>query len=97
MVSFILLTLLSSCEDEREYSNGTILGGDMRLCGCCGGLVIEIDDKTYRFFNDELPPGSINFETADVDFPLEVKVQWKLKKDGCMGDEILITKIKIPG
>ena len=92
----ILLLIFNSCKDEDSLSVGTITGPDLRDCLCCGGYFIDIGKKTYRFYNEELPPGSLNFDLADVIFPLKVRVRWELKEDGCMGDEILITKFKVP-
>lgn len=66
----------------------------MRYCACCGGYFIEIGDKTYRFFNQELPEGSFDFDSVN-NFPINVVVTWKLKAESCMGDEILIAKISI--
>lgn len=96
-VLFLFLLLNSCKENDDDYSVGIITGSDFRFCACCGGFFIEIEDETYRFFNDELPEGSPNFYLMDVTFPLKVHVQWKLKENSCMGDEILVTNIEIPG
>jgi hypothetical protein len=91
---FLLLILLGSCSDNVPlFSNGLVTGPDYRYCACCGGYFIEIDKTTYRFFNEELPEGSINFDLIDANFPIKVRVRWELKKDGCLGDEISIIEI----
>ena len=93
---FLLVIALNSCKDENgPTSNGLITGPDSRECVCCGGYFIEINKTTYRFNNEELPDGSINFDLIDAKFPIKVRVQWHLKEESCLGDEILITKISI--
>jgi hypothetical protein len=94
LYSILLFAAFSSCRDECErFSIGLITGPDYRECVCCGGYFIEIDKDTYRFSSEELPEGSIDL--VDAQFPIKVRVRWHLKENGCLGDEILITKISL--
>jgi hypothetical protein len=93
-IGMLLLIGISSCtEEENEYlSNGTITGFDARMCVCCGGYFIDINDSTYRFY--ELP------ESSDVDlinaiFPIYVKLDWTKADNVCLGDEIKVIRIKL--
>jgi len=81
---FIVLTslLLVSCSNDSDNdfnSEGLITGIDLRLCACCGGYFIEIEDVVYNF-TDEFP----NKESLDLEnLPLKVKLNWELKSGGC--------------
>jgi hypothetical protein len=88
----LIFVLLFSCKKEpQEVYNGVITGYDMRKCACCGGIFIDIDKTSYRF--DSLPPKSgIDF-TTDT-FPIRVVVTWHKKDIQCIGDEIIIDKIR---
>lgn len=91
----ILPLIMNSCTEESSLALGYVTGPDQRDCLCCGGYFIDIKGETYRFFNHELPSGSINFDSIDAHFPVKVRVRWKLKDDGCMGDEIIISKVQV--
>jgi len=92
----LIFAVLSSCRDESEKTSiGIITGPDYRECACCGGYFIEIGKETYRFLTDELPEGSINFDLIDAQFPIKVRLRWHLKENTCLGDEILITRIRL--
>lgn len=92
----ILFFYMNSCEnssDNNEYYryNGIITGYDLMECACCGGWFIKISDSTYRFF--DLPEGNnIDFEKDTL--PLKVKLDWKKSSSPCLGDEIIIIRIK---
>ena len=69
---------------------GTITGMDPRMCVCCGGWWIRLQNDTLRF--DQLPAGSENI-LENVKFPVPVRVKWAKKFPRCMGDEILIFEL----
>jgi hypothetical protein len=85
----IVLSLLS-CDKEVVKNSAQITGPDYRMCACCGGWFIEIDDTTYRFY--ELPKSS-SIDLENETFPLEVTVKWKKTENACMSDLIDIEKI----
>jgi hypothetical protein len=95
---FFTLMFATSCIEQNvlfpinDYqSKGLITGGDPRDCACCGGWIIEIDTARYRF--NSLPDScGVNLEKEI--FPLKVKLDWKKADHICLGDEIIITKIK---
>ena len=73
---------------------GTITGPDFRECGCCGGYFIEIGEEVFRFY-DEPYCSDLSLDAANIIFPLDVWVDWKADTAACMGDEILLEKIKL--
>ena len=95
-LTFTLLTLsFISCDkdnkDKTDEVNGKITGQDFRKCSCCGGYFIEIKDSTYRF--DSIPSNSginLNIDT----FPIFVNVAFHKKYPQCIGDEIIIDRMK---
>lgn len=97
--SIVLLALLMniSCKDnstdiEIHYkSNGVITGYDFRECMCCGGMFIEINDSTYRFW--EFPKES-NINQNNIEFPLNVSLDWSKKDSACMPDLIDVIRIR---
>jgi hypothetical protein len=98
-IYFLTITLLIlsfiSCDkdnkDNTEELNGKITGYDMRKCMCCGGFYIDIKDSTYRF--DSIPTNSGINLTIDT-FPIKVNVAFHKKNPQCLGDEIIIDRMK---
>lgn len=100
-----MIGVLIGCDDEesdclipnctfKDKVEGSILGVDARLCACCGGYFIKIGEETYRFY-EEPSCSDLALEVSDYEFPLEVWVDWKADPDACLGDEILLEKIKL--
>ena len=54
---------------------------------CCGGWFIEIDDSNYRF--GQLPD-NCHLDIENEIYPIHVIVDWKMEKNPCLGDEIII-------
>jgi hypothetical protein len=92
-IGIILLIFSLSCsmEEDSFKSKGTITGVDIRECSCCGGYFIDIDKITYRFF--EVPQGSEINLTNPV-FPISVQLDWNPDPNACLGDEIIVTRLK---
>ncbi len=91
ILTILILSFISCKKDKVEDLNGKITGADMRKCMCCGGFFIEILDSTYRF--DSIPFNSgikLNIDT----FPILVKVAFHKKNPLCLGDEIIIDRMK---
>ena len=93
----LIAAFICNCDDNSTTgtglykSNGIITGIDMRECMCCGGWFIEISDSTYRFSG--LPADcNINFEQDTL--PLAVKLDWNKSPNPCLGDEIIIIRMK---
>ena len=91
LVLVITVTLLSCKKEPQDEYNGIITGYDLRMCACCGGTFITIDKVGYRFGN--LPPNSGIDLTKDT-FPIYVIVSWHKSNTPCLGDEIIIDKIR---
>jgi hypothetical protein len=93
VVCFLLLGV-ASCTKEKNngyQSEGKILGPDLRMCACCGGWYIQIDNVTYEF--DTLPANSTVDLQKDT-FPIMVKLDWQLSDKGaCPDSRINIIRI----
>jgi len=86
------LLLMTACKKENSLqSNGQITGADPRMCACCGGWFINIDNETYRFY--DLPAES-DLDLTNASFPIQVELNWNTTGNGCMGDEIVIDELK---
>lgn len=86
------LFLITACKKEKSLmSTGQITGADARMCACCGGWFINIENETYRFY--ELPGGS-NLDLTTASFPIDVELNWNSNSKGCMGDEIVIDELR---
>lgn len=68
-----------------------ILEPDYRMCVCCGGWFIKIDNDTLRFY--ELP-SDFNIDLNTETLPIEVELNWEKDKNDCLGDEIIIDAIR---
>lgn len=94
IVLLFVLIILASCSNDDKVktykSEGKITGYDYTLCACCGGYFVEIENKIYRF-PDEFP----NKENLDLEnLPIDIKLDWELKKDACIEDVITISAIE---
>jgi len=91
--AFLLISLFG-CKKQNTndfQSTGIITGADYKMCACCGGWYIQIDNITYTF--DTLPVGS-TIDLQNATFPITVKLEWKLStKPTCEEKKIDILKI----
>ncbi len=95
-LTFLIVTISSCKKDQQFLSNGNIIGYDARVCPCCGGTEITIDNvqnpngNTY-FLIGNLPT---DFTLGDnPKFPIAVKLDWKIDSAHCFGNYIDITRI----
>ena len=77
-------------------SKGEIIGFDAKMCPCCGGTEITIDNfknpNGYGYFLIGSLPS--NFIIGDNSkFPIAVSLDWKLDTTHCSGNFIEITRI----
>ena len=90
-----LIIAFSSCDNDNKNNtqelNGKITGQDLRKCMCCGGYYIEISDSTYRF--DSIP-ASCGINHLTDTFPIYVYVVFHKKNPQCLGDEIIIDRMR---
>jgi len=92
LIFILLIILLPGCTREQSdyQSEGTITGYDYRMCMCCGGWFVEIDDSTWRF--DQVPEGfTINLDS--ITFPFPIYLDWEKKDPSCLGDEIVVKRM----
>lgn len=89
---FALLCCIAACEEDNNpyESEGLITGYDLRLCACCGGFFIEIDDTVYR---GDLPDGH-GLDTSAENMPLAVYLDWEIITPSCEENMILISAIE---
>lgn len=89
----IFIFLLGACEETAPNPNldkGVITGYDLRFCPCCGGVFIEIQNDTFRYYT--VPDTTFQFTANDL--PLNVLVDWSPQANQCLGDEIDIFHIE---
>ena len=77
-------------------SNAEITGLDAKMCICCGGLEITIDNVTNTngsnyFLIEQLPTGFTLGNNPK--FPIAVTIDWKIDTTHCFGNYIDITRI----
>ena len=94
VVVFFILIGLAGCQKPNAsdfQSTGIITGVDMKMCACCGGYYIQIDNVTYEF--ETLPAGS-NIDLQNATYPITVKLDWQLStKPACPDKKIDILRI----
>ena len=80
----VLLLVLSGCKNstdctQKEY-NAILTGYDLRLCACCGGLMLAFDDdpKPYsgKFYLVKNTPSELGITEQDT-FPIYATITWK--------------------
>jgi hypothetical protein len=97
VIGFLSYSSYSCKKDEKASSNAQILGFDQRLCPCCGGWIISIDNTLTpngdsTFLAEDFPTG---FEVGDTPvFPIPVMIEWKIDTARCNGTFVNISKIE---
>ncbi|MBK6936211.1 MAG: hypothetical protein IPH18_04485 [Chitinophagaceae bacterium] len=82
-VSFLL-----SCSKQNEYqASGTLTGPDLAFCGCCGGVVLTIDNQPGNYRVDSLPFLSQQ-QLYNLSFPRQIKFDFTIDRS-CGGIEYL--------
>ncbi len=94
---FILLSCRDSGDSYREYksSDGLIIGADPRMCACCGGWYVDINNDTLRIWN---MPVDFDKMLSTMKLPVAVNLTWERMTYGCgasMHDLILVNSIKL--
>ncbi len=97
LLTFILLAL-TSCHKELETDQlipATIIGYDLRLCACCGGLLINFDPLTNDVYQWYQKSGDLGVTPKDT-FPLKVKIRYHHLINTCVASkgEIEINELK---
>jgi hypothetical protein len=93
-ICFILLVATLSCSKDDGLLSARIEGYDLRLCACCGGLIVKTDDgKTYQWYQKNDSHGI----TIKSTFPVRVKIEFHHLVNTCVASdgEIEITQLKI--
>jgi hypothetical protein len=79
--AILLWCILNGCKYDDASpggSEGIVLGQDFRMCMCCGGWLVKINEQSYHF---EMPQRA-NISASDK-FPLKVRLDWQLSNKGC--------------
>jgi hypothetical protein len=89
----VLLIGLTNCSkvNDNYMSKGVITGQDYRMCACCGGWIINIEDQIYLF--DAIPANS-GFVLEKEPLPISVQLDWQLTPGGCPNNRITVKRIK---
>jgi hypothetical protein len=95
-VLFIFLFTGFACSDSSDdMVSATIEGYDLRLCACCGGLIVKPSDAngdTYQWYQKNQ-----KFDVGESDkFPLKVKIKYHNLFVDCIASdgEIEITALE---
>ena len=93
LIIFIIFAAFASCNKDNDTykSVGIITGEDLRMCACCGGYFINIDDVTYLI--DSLPKNS-NLNLQQETYPITVRLDWQLSGSSCPNPRIDVLRIK---
>jgi hypothetical protein len=95
MLRFLLPLLLVVCciscnREPVSYAEAGILTGpDVRLCACCGGVILQTNSGNV--FHIESLPGMMNEDLYKLTFPKKIEFNWKPDRE-CGG--IVYIKIK---
>ena len=92
-IVFLVFILIACTRKDNDYKSiGTITGLDARMCMCCGGWIINIDDVVYLI--DTMPKNS-DIDLATETFPVTVKLDWQLIDGACSTfNRIKVQRIK---
>lgn len=91
---FLLAGFFSCSKSDDDYTKATIKGYDLRLCVCCGGLLVSLDEKPDEVYQWYQKTGNLNVTEKDK-FPLKVKIKYHFLAQTCTASagEIEITDL----
>jgi hypothetical protein len=91
-IIFLVFILIACTKTNNDYKSvGTITGGDPRMCACCGGWIIYIENVMYLI--DSIPDNSsLNLEKET--FPVTVELDWQLLNICGSYNRISVQRIK---
>lgn len=81
MLRFLLPLFLVICsigcsrEPVSFAEAGILTGPDVRLCACCGGVILQADGG--KVFHIESLPGMTNEDLYKLTFPKRIEFNWK--------------------
>jgi hypothetical protein len=106
ILSIVLITAVSCSKSSGKDDNGNAVhaiftGYDMRMCACCGGLMVNFEGKTEPAFSPEYyqvknTPESIGIASTAT-FPVHADVTYVVEAEPGCGTKgfVTITSIKI--
>ncbi|MBK8515118.1 MAG: hypothetical protein IPL55_02140 [Saprospiraceae bacterium] len=92
---FIALFFLISCsKSDDDYTSATVVGYDLRLCPCCGGFFVSLDDKPDEVYQWYQRQGDMGINEKEK-YPLKVKIKYYFLAKTCTASagEIEITDL----
>jgi hypothetical protein len=92
---FILSCVMYSCtKTEDGLTEATIIGYDLRLCACCGGVMVKLNEKQNDIYQWQQRIESFGVKPTDS-FPQKVKIKYHFLVNTCVASagEIEITEL----
>jgi len=100
IVLICLVGISLSCNNddsnnEMEFKSiANLEGHDIALCLCCGDWLIKIENDQNRYQFKNLPQDS-NIDLQNVQFPISVKLNWRLDENSACPNYIIIEQIEL--
>ena len=91
----LVTVLLYSCTDTEEgLTNATLVNVDSRLCPCCGGILIELNENEKETYQWQQRSEKFGISPSDT-FPINVKIKYYFLANTCVASdgEIEITEL----
>ena len=97
IILFVLILAYYSCtKSDDDFTEATIKGYDLRLCVCCGGMLVSLDSKPDDVYQWYQKSGNLNI-TEKNKYPLRVKIKYHFLAQTCVASagEIEIAELII--
>ena len=97
LLSIIITCFFFSCSkdpDSKCAKTGTIIGYDMAMCVCCGGILVDHEGETLRFYS---VPNENEFSdwAAMYGFPITIAFDYKDTIDACADYHKIMTCMEL--
>jgi hypothetical protein len=92
IISLLILTCCQKSVDNNVMKDAIITGYDIRLCPCCGGLMVTFNNNPipysgeFYLVNDLPNKSGIDNNTK---FPLYVRITWRYNIKICGGTKFI--------
>jgi hypothetical protein len=98
-IAVVAMSTFISCKKINEppyMNNAEIIGYDLRLCVCCGGYIVTIDNVSNpngsAFFLVGQFPSNFVLD-ANPTYPVAIKLDWEVDTAKCYSNYIKILRI----
>ena len=94
IIAFTSMIFYGCSDADDGLTDATLSGYDLRLCACCGGVLVQLDHNQKDTYQWQQRNENFGIKPTDT-FPLKVKIKYHFLANTCVASagEIQITEL----